>query len=259
MQRLKALFRKQRPPNEAATAKKCHLLLLPAELRNRVWDLAFTDTVVELGASTTTPPLLLTCKQINSEAQGAYWTLSEFKSRDIRMIPDFLARVGPTRLGLISTVTYGRGTTAMSGSALRKLTGIAYSAFMAQWNLFWAENWLRNTGIILPAGLKMKAPFVSADGEVVTSSTPWQEFGKLLGKREGSGLGVKEGSTSDRDRGNQVGQLKQCSREMGKLVKTVADQSHFFEYEHLDREKCWGAEWCVVPGYRCGCPVKEGE
>ncbi|GIZ42830.1 hypothetical protein CKM354_000608400 [Cercospora kikuchii] len=68
----------------------CHIFnKLPGEMRNKIWELSFTniEQVVDLECpSPPTKSLLLTCKKINSEARGlyqdayrAYWTTSPFQ------------------------------------------------------------------------------------------------------------------------------------------------------------------------------------
>ena len=70
-----------RPPTESASAtSSCRLLELPAELRNQIYELAFTtdqdsEGKVDLFAGKApTKSLLLTCRQIHSEAHGIYNT-----------------------------------------------------------------------------------------------------------------------------------------------------------------------------------------
>ncbi|EME40837.1 hypothetical protein DOTSEDRAFT_37584 [Dothistroma septosporum NZE10] len=241
-------LKQRRPDPTNNTSGKCHLLEIPAEIRNKIWEATFTGTTIKLAASTTMPGLLLTCKQINLEAQGACWRLSEFKSWNIMEIRDFLTRVGAKKLELIQHVTYDSASTLELSSRVRDVTGIAHSAFMAQWDLFWMEDWLRGEGWIWPPHLKLKAPFMAADGELVTCDSPWQTFGRRLGQE--SAFSLATGAS------REVGQL--CLHTRSSLVQTVAAQSRFFGYEHQDWARCWSTKWCVVPGYQCGCPARVG-
>lgn len=53
----------------------CYLLKLPAELRNRIYDLAFTDRGQTIELFSAAPPsraLLRTCRQIYEEAASIY-------------------------------------------------------------------------------------------------------------------------------------------------------------------------------------------
>ncbi|PPJ51651.1 hypothetical protein CBER1_08822 [Cercospora berteroae] len=62
---------------------------LPGEMRNKIWELSFTDNEQVVDLQNASPPsksLLLTCKRANSEARGlykdayrAYWTTSPFQ------------------------------------------------------------------------------------------------------------------------------------------------------------------------------------
>lgn len=68
----------------------CHIFnKLPGEMRNKIWELSFTNNHRVADFQNPSPPtksLLLTCKKINSEARGlyqdayrAYWTTSPFQ------------------------------------------------------------------------------------------------------------------------------------------------------------------------------------
>ena len=70
-------------------SNSCHLLKLPPELRNRIYELAFIadtcDKIDLLNANTPSNALLITCREIYSEARSMYkyayrslWTLSAF-------------------------------------------------------------------------------------------------------------------------------------------------------------------------------------
>lgn len=96
---------KTTPPPKASSKVKAHILQqddsrltrLPAELRNRIYELALPDTIIiprrrpKMGIpcnKVCAPGLLLTCKQIYQEAIGLYYSSTSFWFK----IPDDFAR-----------------------------------------------------------------------------------------------------------------------------------------------------------------------
>ncbi|KAK4543880.1 hypothetical protein LTR36_004654 [Oleoguttula mirabilis] len=79
-------------PAKSAAVAICHLLKLPPELRNTIYELAFT-TAADLGepinivrACGPSPSLVLTCRQVHSESsaifnvsQDRYWAVGKFE------------------------------------------------------------------------------------------------------------------------------------------------------------------------------------
>ena len=107
-------------------------------------------------------------------------------------------------------------------------------------------NWLREQGVVLSATLIFRAPLTMADCELVDSDKPWNEFEQRLGQ--------VHNTTVVNGVGEDVGQSELASEEREGLIRTVAEQSRFFKYEHLNCLKCWSSEWSVVAGSRYGCP-----
>ncbi|KAK5121165.1 hypothetical protein LTR85_005649 [Meristemomyces frigidus] len=83
-----------------SSTRSCRFLKLPPELRNRIYELAFTTEAEEgtninlLDAAGPTKALLLTCRQIHSEAVGfhkqayrRYWTTSKFTLSTLNFSP----------------------------------------------------------------------------------------------------------------------------------------------------------------------------
>lgn len=82
-----SLFSKDLPFLGADTRQKCHLLELPAELRENIWEYCFTERMVvwifqinedDEEETDGEPSLLFTCRQIRNEALPIYYTSHDF-------------------------------------------------------------------------------------------------------------------------------------------------------------------------------------
>lgn len=90
--------------HEPAPPASCRLLSLPAELRNRIYELAFAHDsekdVDLLKAQTPSKDLVLTCRAIYAEASGVYkqayrdfWTTSRFQMQMQQKETDAIAKL----------------------------------------------------------------------------------------------------------------------------------------------------------------------
>lgn len=93
------------PLDNAADQTGSRLLGLPAELRNRIYEMAFFDTVVVLPSIKKVSPkglfkgpgILLACKQTYAEAVTLYYTLPTFEAYTGSRLSRWLRRIGAVR------------------------------------------------------------------------------------------------------------------------------------------------------------------
>ncbi|KAK4610101.1 hypothetical protein CLAFUW4_13743 [Fulvia fulva] len=105
----------RRQDNRVST--RCHLLELPAELRNQIYELVLTGTLryrLRRGYSRRSvvsflaPALLCTCKAIYQEALGIYYSAATFELRSVGYLSKWMGRIRPDYLKLVITVHLGR-------------------------------------------------------------------------------------------------------------------------------------------------------
>jgi len=102
-------------PFSTITTQRCPILILPAELRNKIYDLDLVSvTAVEL-STTGVPPLLRTCKHIRREVSKIFWSSNSFtltaESYNLELLSAFFRAVGIDNTKLIRSITIIRDLT----------------------------------------------------------------------------------------------------------------------------------------------------
>ena len=73
---------------------KCHFLALPAELRNRIYEMALEDeiiTITDMKSARSTPPgVLIACKQMYTEGLGLFHATATIRSPEAWLILAYL-------------------------------------------------------------------------------------------------------------------------------------------------------------------------
>ncbi|UJO20810.1 uncharacterized protein CLAFUR5_10935 [Fulvia fulva] len=208
-----------------AATNQSRLLRLSPELRNNIYDLVFTG-IVDLDHNYRVPPPLLCCKQVNSEAAGAYWRKSEFRSKSTSRIETFLAALDSSKLKFVSAVVFD----SQGGNRLR-YERLA-SAFFAQMDLFLMAISLCGKQVSRLSPGVLKIIFEDVAGETHCSATPWQTMLHRL-----------ESATSRRLEHYDI------------LLQNAKDQARFFEFAHESDFKCWSTFWMTNVDYVCDCPM----
>ncbi|KAK4618474.1 hypothetical protein CLAFUR0_11919, partial [Fulvia fulva] len=150
----------------ATTTKKCHLLALPAELRNTIYDLAVTDHTVDIDKQKRAAPgLLLASRQTHAEANGAYRRNSNFTSKSPTLMRQFLERLESGKSRLISTATY-------DATRLNRIEN-GIEVFWAQEVIFRIARHLTEKNVVLARVDAIRVALSTAEGGVVSTAEPW--------------------------------------------------------------------------------------
>lgn len=109
------------------------LLALPAELRNRIYDLVFEDCIQDVTIrrpkSQTPSNLLLTCKQAYQEAIGIYYSNVVVSSTETSDLIHWIRSIPAERYCLVPELRYVfRAYTKMTEDALRREASFLFSA-----------------------------------------------------------------------------------------------------------------------------------
>jgi len=78
------------------------LLALPPEIRNCIFELAFSDTIIILDEETRALALLCSCRQIRSEAYDVFYSTVIFEANTLGSAFDFIVNLSPQPCASIS-------------------------------------------------------------------------------------------------------------------------------------------------------------
>ncbi|KAK4544411.1 hypothetical protein LTR36_004302 [Oleoguttula mirabilis] len=82
------------------------LLALPPELRNTIYELAFSDTIIKLNGATRAWCLLSSCRQIRLEAHGIFYNTVVFEANTQDSAFDHLTKLSPQSRASITHFRY---------------------------------------------------------------------------------------------------------------------------------------------------------
>lgn len=85
-------------------SKRSPLLVLPAELRNRIYGLAFDDTVL-IRQGSKEPGLLRCCQQVRKEATGTYYSKRTFETSE-HVLKPWLKQIGDESKAMLKDVHF---------------------------------------------------------------------------------------------------------------------------------------------------------
>jgi len=92
-----------------ADSNHCPLLELPAELRNRIWELVLHNTLarpIYIIHATRLPALLHTCRQTRSDIHDLFFSNATFQTNDATVATQVLSALSPKAHRVISEVRY---------------------------------------------------------------------------------------------------------------------------------------------------------
>lgn len=117
------------PPSSILNLQTSRLLLLPAELRNRIYhDLFPAHEIFHLTQKEISPPILRTCKKLRHEVSGLFYSNTILQFNDPKVLLRALGSLDPELISLIPELRYDTSeicTEATSwSSAFRELPGL---------------------------------------------------------------------------------------------------------------------------------------
>lgn len=158
-----------------ATTNGCNLLELPAELRNWIFELTFTDNTVSLDSTNTAPGIIMACKQTYAETHGTYLRLITFRSTTFSSIRKALGKIPAEKLALINRVILDdRHESDLAN--ISPDVRLVLSAHNAQTRLFIYMECESGRSGPMPQDSALMASFETADNNFDASSAPWESF-----------------------------------------------------------------------------------
>lgn len=142
------------------------LLALPPELRNTIYELAFSDIILDLDEETRAPCLLSSCRQIRIEAYDIFYRTVVFETNARDKAFDFLSGVPPR---IRASITEFRYFTEMTSGSNWSCS--AHSPKNAQWRLDELVQMLKISGIELRPGVLL-ASIKAKTEETIWSCEP---------------------------------------------------------------------------------------
>ncbi|KAK4494819.1 hypothetical protein PRZ48_014175 [Zasmidium cellare] len=222
------------------------LLNLPPELRNNIYELVFTNTTINFNTTATRrpPSLLLSCKQIYTEAVTVYYAEATFVSNEPqKAIIAHIQTLPPKSRKALRNVVLGvsdaNQETPCPGCAgtrrtqpiacLGEAVELTNLAVESQTRLFQFQHRLKAHGLTQLSSRARAGILLSYRPEIIHTRTPWQTFRAMFG-------------------GQQVDE---------RFCWIV---SLFFQREHESPLGCW-VKWmdCDDPVGKCGCPLAGDE
>ncbi|KAK5115638.1 hypothetical protein LTR85_009809 [Meristemomyces frigidus] len=91
---------------DQADQSQSPLLALPPELRNRIYELTFSDTFIKLDEGTRALSLLSSCKQIRIEASGIFHSTVVLEAHTQGSAVNYLMKLSPQSLNSINEFRY---------------------------------------------------------------------------------------------------------------------------------------------------------
>lgn len=143
-----------------------HLLRLPPELRNRIYDelLATVSQPFILTQERLSPPLLQVCRQIREEHNGMFYNATTFQFHDPTVCLEFLRRLSHRERGLVQDLRYDCSETCADPASWRRafldLPGMNEDAKLGKLRSRLAEHGVFLQEGVLKAGIRINGRLV---------------------------------------------------------------------------------------------------
>lgn len=173
--------------SKTTSSKPFHLLDLPAELRNRIYESTLSEMEVEF-PQPQPPGLLLVSKQVYTEAISIYYAESVFTSNnELSLFPTQLSNLPPKSRGLINHVVlsltdWQRASPLITSfeDAIEfencKKRSLQYTACCVQLALFEFQESLKSCGLPDLASKAEASILLDYNEKAIRTRKPWQTF-----------------------------------------------------------------------------------